>query len=262
MRKVSILVAIALMAIIYSCGGSWQGSNEQNADSLATAEQVDNQQAQNEEQPSTSEQAAPISEADLYKYFSKEEISEKMKYALKTLDSAEFDESEEIYETNIDMYYKSLLRHNGFFNVSPEEAEKKWGKPTKQEKSKNDSGNEIVIYKYPHFTASFIMKGDWVDDGDGKVSFKENLSWVMESLSTSTPGFGFAGIYVGIPECNKAYIEKLLAKGKINLNKGKENGVEKWSIDMGAEDSIELTIIFTPSGTVKQVSYVLHIFKG
>ncbi len=45
MKKISIFLTIALMAIIYSCGNSENGSNEQNSDSLVTetAEQVDNE---------------------------------------------------------------------------------------------------------------------------------------------------------------------------------------------------------------------------
>ncbi len=55
MKKLSIFLTIALVAIIYSCGNSEKGSNEQKADSLATktAEQVQNEEA------TTSEQAEP-----------------------------------------------------------------------------------------------------------------------------------------------------------------------------------------------------------
>ncbi len=244
MKKLHTLLLVAFVAIISSCGGSGQGSDEQNADSLATTEQV-----QTEEEAVSEQTEVQVSEADLYKYFSKEEISEKMKYALKTLDSAYLEEYEDYTDTDIDYYYVSLLKHDGFWSVSPEEAVKKWGKPTKQEKEESEyyDSKERVTYDYSHFTTSFIMEGE---------------EWIMESLSTSTPGFGFAGIYVGIPECNKAYIEKLLAKGGSLLEKFKENGVEKWRIDMGSLSSIELTIIFTPSGTVKQVSYVYLIFEG
>ncbi len=43
MKKINILLAIVLMAVIYSCGNGGKGSNEQKADSLATetAEQTD-----------------------------------------------------------------------------------------------------------------------------------------------------------------------------------------------------------------------------
>ncbi len=46
MNKLSILLAIALMAIIYSCGNGKNGSNEQKADSLVTetTKQTDNKQ--------------------------------------------------------------------------------------------------------------------------------------------------------------------------------------------------------------------------
>ncbi len=48
MKKISILLAVALMVVIYSCGNGKQGSNEQNADSLTskTVKQSDNKQNQ------------------------------------------------------------------------------------------------------------------------------------------------------------------------------------------------------------------------
>ncbi len=45
MKKISILVAIALMAIIYSCGNGENGSNEQKADSLS-ATKIDQKQVE------------------------------------------------------------------------------------------------------------------------------------------------------------------------------------------------------------------------
>ncbi len=43
MKKLSIFLTIALAAVIYSCGNGSNGSNEQKADSLATAEQPNNE---------------------------------------------------------------------------------------------------------------------------------------------------------------------------------------------------------------------------
>ncbi len=43
MKKLSIFLTIALMAIIYSCGNGKQSSNEQKVDSLATAEKSNNE---------------------------------------------------------------------------------------------------------------------------------------------------------------------------------------------------------------------------
>ncbi len=55
MKKLHTLLLITFVAIIYSCGNSGQGSNEQNTDSLATAATAE--QVQTEE--ATSEQVEP-----------------------------------------------------------------------------------------------------------------------------------------------------------------------------------------------------------
>ncbi len=252
MKKISIFITIALMAIIYSCGNGENGSTEQNTDSLATetAEQVDdeevqNEQTQNQNQPSNPKQT----KGGLYKYFSKEEISENMQFALKTLDSAHIDRNSELDDTDIQIYYISLLKHEGLWDMSPEKAKEIWGNPIQQRKVKNEYHNDsfIIFYYYPHFTVSFMIYGN---------------QWTVRNLVTDTQGFGFCGVFVGIPECNKAYIQKLLAKGETRLYKDKESEFEKWSIDMGNLDSGCLEITFSPSGIVKQVSYELRVFEG
>ncbi len=241
MKRISILVAIALMAVIYSCGNSGQGSNKQNADSTVT-----DKQAQNEEQPSTSEQAAPISDADLYKYFSKEEISKRMQHALTVL------EQSKVYEDNLTdfspLYKDSLLAVEGFAS-SPKQVEKKWGKPIKKEKDEypseysEDEVNVEYKYEYPHFKLTLENLGG-------------SIEWIVASLSTDTPGYGFAGVYVGIPECNKAFIEKLFAKAEdISKVEDEETGLEKWNIAIFSLAMTELTVIFNDDGTVKKVSY-------
>ncbi len=237
MKKISILIAIALMAIIYSCGNSGQGSNEQNTDSLATAEQVDNKQAQSEEQPSTTEQAeTKIPDAELYKYFSKEEMSKKMQNALKTFENMK----ESFYAPEL---YIKLLKADGFV-LSPKTIEGKWGKPEKQDNKTYDSpvksGKKVhsYNYEYPYFTIE-------MNDVTSK--------WLPTNLTTNTPGFGFAGVYVCVPECNKDFIEKLFAK--VNIQKDTENGVEKWTISLDDSSVADLTLEFNKSGTVKSMNY-------
>ncbi len=38
--------------------------------------------------------------------------------------------------------------------------------------------------------------------------------WIVSDLETSTPGFGFGGVYVGVPGCNKAYLLKTFKRYK------------------------------------------------
>ncbi len=243
MKKISILVVIALMAIVYSCGNSGQGSKEQKTDSLATAKQVDNKQAQKGEQQSTTEQAAAkISDADLYKYFSKEEISKNMQNAVTILQSAKVDKDDPFMSEFPEKFAK-LLKKDGWV-LSPKQVVAKWGKPQKEEQETFDNpfGEKEKVhqysYVYPHFEFS---NSDW-------------SNWRPGSLSTSTPGFGFAGVYVGIPECNKEFIEKLFAKAE-NIEKIKEDGVEQWSIVIFGPAMTELTLQFNDNGTVKSMKY-------
>ncbi len=39
------------------------------------------------------------------------------------------------------------------------------------------------------------------------------------AISTKESGYGFGGIYVGLPECNKAYISKLFECVSQNIDK-------------------------------------------
>ncbi len=97
----------------------------------------------------------------------------------------------------------------------------------------------FYIYKYPQFDLE--IKG-------------ENGVWSIERLSTSTPGFGFAGVYVGIPECNKAFIEKLFSQAE-RIHKSKLEGVEQWKISIFELAKTEVNILFNKNGTVKRVAY-------
>ncbi len=226
------------MAIIYSCGNSGQGSNEQNADSLVTVEQ-----SKTEEQPSTTEQTdVKILDAELYKYFSKDEISKNMQHALTVLQSAKVDENDPLMSEFAEKFAE-LLKKDGWV-LSPKQVVSKWGKPQKEEQNTYDKPFDEkgkvheYSYVYPHFELS---NSDWGE-------------WRPGNLATSTPGFGFAGVYVGVPECNKAFLEKLFAKAE-NIEKSKEEGVEKWNIVIFGPAMTELTLHFYENRTVKSIKY-------
>ncbi len=213
------------MTIIYSCGNSEQGSNEQNTDSLATAEQVDNKQAQSGEQPSMTEQE----DAELYKYFSKAEIKAKMDTALKG------------------QYFSELLKKDGFA-VSPKELEEKWGKAKEKkiDKSKLDLGGDI----YDRVTATikfneFEITTEQFDDGP----------WTIQSLTTETRGFGFGGIYVGVPECNDVYLLKLFKK--FNPEESEDNYLY---ISLSQEVANYINIKLDNNGLVESIHYFAQTY--
>ncbi len=216
------------MAVIYSCGNSGENSNEQNADSSAT-------EAAEQAQPE--ETASKQTEPELYKYFSKEEISAKMQHALSVLEKAEKNDNDP-FKSNILALYKDFIGEEGW-NVSPDALEEKWGKPTtKTEDSYVYPASESTVhsyeYTYPHF----------------HVTINDMNEWQAEKISTNTAGFGFAGVYVGIAECNKTFIEKLFAQAPAI-----EKNSDEWIITIYEPTGTKINISFNQDETVKEVSY-------
>ncbi len=232
MKKLSILLAIALAEIIYSCGNGGQGSNEQKVDSLVTTKQ-----AQKQAQPSTTEQE----QTELYKYFSKEEIKKGMdnaKNILTTLDK-------ETGSVNILAYTDELFTKEGFA-ISPKELEKKWGKANSQEEEIVKHEVDEDIYKLKFANLEFNQfKIVLLDGGD--------YGWGITSFETSTPGFGIGGIYVGISECNKEYLLKLFEKFEVEQNN--YDGNRFLSITLSSEFYSGLSIYLDENNLVKSISY-------
>ncbi len=102
MKRTSILLLIAILLTIYSCVNQTSSKKQNDTDSTAT---------NITEQVKTNDK---IAEADLYKYFSKEEIKQKM------------DKAEQVLSGN-SQTFEELLKEEGFA-VSPENLEKKIGK--------------------------------------------------------------------------------------------------------------------------------------
>ncbi len=242
MKNLSIFLTIALMAIIYSCGNNEKGSNEQKTDSLATETA---KQTQKQAQPSMTE----AEKAELYKYFSKEEISKNMQHAMTVFDTAKINKDDP-YMSDFPYLYSKLLEEDGWV-LEPKQIVAKWGKPTKEEKN---------TYEHPLTTEEQVHKYSYVYP-HFELSTSDLSSWQPESLSTSTPGFGFVGVYVGIPECNKAFIEKLFAKSA-GIEKNEVEGVERWNIFIFGPTMTELTLEFNTDGTVKSMSYFSTNYVG
>ncbi len=223
MKKLSILLTIALMAIIYACGNGGRGSNEKKADSLATE---NTKQVQNQEQPSMTEEE----KAELYKYFSETEIKNKLDSAMQ-------------YFSQDEAYFGELLKKDGFA-VSPKELEKKWGKAKdkKMEKSKLDLGGGDI---YDRITATTKF-----NEFEIKADNFNKMGWTIGSIKTETSGFGFGGIYVGVPECNKEYLLKLFKK--FNPQEAEEEGEKRIYIyfELG-----NISINLDKNGLVKSVLY-------
>ncbi len=171
--------------------------------------------------------------AELYKYFSEEEIRSKMDSAMQ-------------YFSQEDAYFDELLKKDGFVE-SPEELEKKWGKAKdkKVDKSKLDLGGGDV-YERITATTKFNEFEITADNFD-------NMGWNISSIKTETRGFGFGGIYVGVPECNKEYLLKLFKK--FNPEETEVDGEKYLYISLSQEVARDINIELDNNGLVKSISY-------
>ncbi len=233
MKKLNIVLAIALMATICSCGNSEQGSDEQNADSLATAEQTQTEEA-------TSEQSeAQASEVNLYKYFSQEEMQSEMDKAVK------------LFSKNPSNFGKLFVEEG--FALSPDALEKKWGKAKKREVvTPEPEPGEEEVYSTPYANLEFEQFIVSLDNY-GK-------NWEISFFKTSTKGFGFAGVFVGVPECNKEYILKLFSKCEVSEEKG--NSGEYLTVTLQKDPNIHISITLDDNGIVQSISYEAHTYAG
>ncbi len=143
--------------------------------------------------------------AVVYKYFSEEEIKKGMEDAKRILCVAD----ESIGSANI-INYDDLFEKEGFA-LSPDELEKKWGKA----KSREIETSELDIEEVKITSATMEFDQFKIDLLDGGP-----YGWGILSFETATRGFGFGGVYVGVPECNKAYLLQLFEKFEVSENQG------------------------------------------
>ncbi len=233
MKKVKILT-LALIAMLYSCGNSGNGSNEQKTDSLVTTKTVQ-----------TSKQQLPkLTEAEkavVYKYFSEAEMKENLSNA------------EKYFSENDYPYYADLLEREGF--TSSDKLEKKWG--SAEEKNKEnivlDYGDGLVFNKMVltmQFNQFNIILENCMD------GFPDD-SWIVSELETETPGFGFGGVYVGVPECNKAYLLKLFEK--FEIEESEYDGIKSLEIVLNSDFYTAITVKLDKNERVTFARYSAHV---
>lgn len=140
---------------------------------------------------------------------------------------------------------------------------KKHGYPTKEEifRSCPDDEGKWIHEFGTHFFESFTLSTfDEYSRGNKSRELGDFIG-----VSTETQGFGFGGIYVGIPGCNKEFIKKLFAKlPSTNLDYRSTNPCEDERDDLlvinfDAEYGVpELTIHFDYEDVVREVSFRMH----
>ncbi len=170
---------------------------------------------------------------DIYKYFSKEQIRENMDIALQIM------KEEPIKEYwRYQILYEKILKHDNF-TISLSKFEDKWGKADSIRTSRD---KEKKILYYPNFTLT------------AKELNGEDNACLVYSLETDTPGFGFGGLYVGVPECNKNFVNNLFKSiGKYKfINRA---GYEEWIISLEMRSLTILKIVFNHDNTVKYLHY-------
>ncbi len=178
------------------------------------------------------------SEDSLYKYFTKEEIKEKMRRAKELLAK----KTKTSYDTVAFISKYQLLLKEDNFALPVNKLEEVWGKPinvTMEKEYISDNNYDSFSCLYPGFYLS-------------NTYIKDSLS--VKYITTDAVGFGFAGVYVGIPQCNKNYIKKLFNKAEY-IGKHKFNKRIMWSITLEASTRTYLYIVFDKKGVVKKLTF-------
>ena len=156
-----------------------------------------------------------IKRNDPYLFMTRKWILESMDKAVEKMNNTKTDNLIRPYNEILDDDFNDFL-FRGLEERDPfERLIRRYGEPIKVETEKDevdfdDDGKEIWIreFKTLHFTY-FTLKTfqQYLKDEGGDSEYGDLIY-----VETSTPGFGFGGIYVGIPECNKQYVEKLFSK--------------------------------------------------
>ncbi len=233
MNAIKTLIPIVVLAILYSCGNN-KNTNGQKTDSLEVAkiEQVNKEKLAN-----------TSSKVDLYKYFSKEEMQKEMDKSMSVFHNVDLHKKSDFVRMSA---YEKLFKEEGF-GISPDELEKKWGKAKKREVviPEKEEGEDDV-YSTPYAILEFepfIINLD---------SYEKN-TWLISFFKTETVGFGFAGVFVGVPKCNKEYLLKLFEKMNAETRK---DGEEEWLyIVLQKDPNIHLSINLDKNKIVKSVAY-------
>lgn len=165
--------------------------------------------------------------------------------------------------------FEALIQKKRYFDSAIEEelkdfqlfdeVVKNWGKPNfdcKITYSKDDYYYESCGITHRSFLTYDLFSASWVHYEDfGSEYNAPNLN----QFSTGYKGFGFAGLYVGVPECNKEttieYLSRWVDKDRLNMIKGHERDDEYLYVDFSGEANIEMVICFSEDGLIKHLGY-------
>ncbi len=234
MKLLKIFVTIAIAAVLYSCGNN-ESKTKQDCSNDSLKQTKSNCQGADDKKVK-----CDVKKCETACALSKDEIKQGMDNAVK-------------YFQKRNSYFSVLLEEEGF--TSPKAVEKKWGKAkSKDEKNLElDYGDGLVFNKlvttmeYDYF--NLVME-------NCNEKFPED-AWGIAKLESKTSGFGFGGIYVGVPECNKEYLSKLFKPTKVEEKT--DNGVKHLSIVLPTEGYREIDIVLDENGLVKSVKYEASI---
>lgn len=155
-------------------------------------------------------------------------------------------------------YEGALLTELAEF-LTPKEVIAKWGKPLFECK--------ITYPKdYYYYTTCGITHSSFATYEPFEASwvhFEYNPEYQPEpsltTFSTDRAGFGFGGLYVGVPECNKGavleYLGKWFGSECFSLYDKGEDLDEMLIVKLSHELPIEMTITFSEDGLVSSITY-------
>ena len=198
--------------------------------------------------------------ATLYAHFSRQTILQNMADATKKMNTQPTTSDDDGYKFALLMAYGEIVdkdinhilgRESDDWNYDLNDFIRKFGQPLKMTLTNSDTldnrTSDWHTVDFPLFTIE-----TWAD----YYPINKKAEHEFIGIATSTPGYGFGGIYVGIPECNKEYIGKLFALvPQNNINKDTEKN--SWGIILyGGEGSYnDIGITFDENDLVKSVSY-------
>ncbi|MDO4770559.1 hypothetical protein [Porphyromonas sp.] len=145
----------------------------------------------------------------------------------------------------------------GFTN--PEEVTEKWGKPLFECKISYPKDNYYYTtcgITHSSFVTYEPFEASW-------VHFEYNPEYQADPsltlFSTNREGFGFAGLYVGVPECNKEavieYLGNWFGPELLSLYDKEEHRDEMLVVRLSQELPIEMVIVFSEDGLIKSMEY-------
>lgn len=165
---------------------------------------------------------------------------------------------EALVESNDGDCYAAMMADLQEF-VTPQTTVGKWGKPAFESKILHADYeyyyqecyvSHTLSYTYDAFSASWFVFRQ-----SEEYSPEPNLVRFM----TERKGFGFGGIYVGVPECNKEtvmnYLKRWLPEDRMTLNPKNDDFDENLWVSFSEEVPTSMTISFSEDGLVKWIDF-------